>query len=315
MAMEKASAFLGLLVFLCAGGAVGQRRNPAPIREGYVAVAADVRIHYLQSGDRASSRALVLIPGWRLPSYLWNEQLGRFGESGRVIAIDPRSQGPSTKTLDGNTPESRARDLHELLGELGVSECVLVGWSQGAQDVAAYLQQFGTGSIAGVVFVDSPVSAGTAEIEIHREFSKAILSNISAYATSPKEFSNGMVHAIFAQPHPDIDFGKLEQSTLQTPTAIGIAMLTADIFGADRRPALARLNKPALAIASAQSPLLEVQKEMAATIPNAKLVVIAGAAHAVFVDQPAKFDAALQAFLQGLPGWSKDGPKQGSARL
>jgi non-heme chloroperoxidase len=117
-----------------------------------------------------------------------------------------------------------------------------------------------------------------------------------------------MVHSTFARPHRDIDFDKLERSTLQTPTSIGIAMLVSDIFGADRRPALAKLDKPALVISSATSPLLDVQKQMAATIPGAKWIVIKGAAHAVFVDQPEEFDDAVESFLQRLPGWTAPKP-------
>jgi len=55
---------------------------------------------------------------------------------------------------------------------LHVSQAVLVGWSQGSQDVAAYIQQFGTDSIAAVAFVDSPVAAGASEIEVNKEFSQ-----------------------------------------------------------------------------------------------------------------------------------------------
>ena len=152
--------------------------------------------------------------------------------------------------------------------------------------------------------MDSPVSYGPAEVEMHKEFSKAILSNISIYANHPQEFSEGMVQSIFAKPHPDLDLPKIVQSTLQTPTYTGIAMLIADIFGADRRPALAKLDKPALVIASGSSPLLDVQKEMAASIPNVKFVAMPGTAHAVFVDDPATFDAALQSFLESLSDWA-----------
>lgn len=119
-----------------------------------------------------------------------------------------------------------------------------------------------------------------------------------------------MVQSLFKKPHPDLDLPSIVKSTLQTPTNTGIAMLISDIFGADRRPALATLDKPALVIASGNSPLLDVQKEMAASIPGAKLVVIDGTAHAVFVDDPAAIDAALQSFLEFLPGWSAALQKQ-----
>jgi non-heme chloroperoxidase len=242
----------------------------------------------------------VLIPGWRLPAYLWTEQLETFRHTTRVIAIDPRSQGPSTQTTEGNTPERRAKDLHEILANLRVSHAVLVGWSQGAQDVASYVQQFGTESLVGVIFVDSPVSIGPAEIERHKEFSKIMVSNLSNYANDPEAFSRGMVRSLFKQPHPDLDTDKLVRSTLQTPPDIGVCMLVMDIFGADRQTALTKFTKPSLVIASADSPLLEYQKEMASSIPQAQFLAIEGTAHAVFVDQPEKFDAAVRAFLKSL---------------
>lgn len=290
---------LVLFALLTAGAAFGQQGLESVIRSGFAATRG-IRIHYLESGDASSPRALVLIPGWRLPAYLWDEQLKQFAPMMRVIAIDPRSQGPSTKTQCCDTPESRAMDLHGVLSDLNVSQSVLVGWSQGAQDVAAYLQQFGTRSVVGVVFVDSPVSAGPAEVRIHPEFSRIILTNISSYASHPRQFSEGFVRSIFRQAHPEIDLQKLATFTMRTPVDTGIAMLATDIFGVDRRTVLAEINKPVLVIASSESPLLGVEKQMAASTPGAKLVVIGGAGHAVFVDQPEKFDSALKSFLQSL---------------
>lgn len=205
--IKPQNRILRILLLAAVAGSVlsGGVQGADAIKQGFATTSTGVRIHYLQSGDESSSRAIVLIPGWRLPAYLWNEQLKKFAATKRVIAIDPRSQGESTKTTDGNTPESRARDLHEVLAQMKVASYVLVGWSQGAQDVSAYLQQFGTGSVAGIVLVDSPVSYGSSEVDTHKEFSKAILSNLSIYANHPREFSEGMVQSIFAKPHPDLD--------------------------------------------------------------------------------------------------------------
>lgn len=306
MGIAKVRPLLALAALLLCGNAYGSPKpaaSAAPIKEGYAVTNDGIRIHYLESGDSTSARALVLIPGWRLPAYLWNEQLERFSTSFRVIAVDPRSQGESTKTQDGNTPEFRARDMHDILAELKISRCVLVGWSQGAQDVAAYIQQFGTDSLAGAVFVDSTVSAGPGAIEIHKEASKTALTNIATYASYPREQSEGMVRYIFKQPHPELNMGKIVDFTMQTPTAIGVAMLTTDMFGADRWSGLAKMNKPALVIASADSPELDVEREMAATIAGAKFMAIQGAGHAVFVDQPGKFDEALGEFLRTKAQW------------
>ncbi len=287
-------ALFAVLLYTAAGA------RAATIAEGRVTTASGVTIHYLQTGPKGSSHALVFIPGWRLPAWLFTEQLNRFSQDRRVIAIDPPSQGDSSKTMQGNSPESRATDLHDVIAKLKISKPVLVGWSQGVQDVAAYVDAYGSDSVAGVVFVDSPASIGSAEIEKHREFSKVMLSGISTYAAHPREYSQGMVKSIFQQPHPDLDMNKLVQFTLKTPTDIGVAMLTMDIFGADRSSALAKFIKPALVIASASSPLLDLEKQMASSMPKAKYVEIKGAGHAVFIDQPAAFDAALSTFLNSI---------------
>ncbi len=287
-------ALFAALLYTAAG------TRAATIAESRVATASGVTIHYLQAGPKDSFHVLVFIPGWRLPAWLFTEQLNRFSQGRRVIAIDPRSQGDSSKTTQGNSPESRATDLHDIIAKLKISKPVLVGWSQGVQDVAAYVDAYGSDSVAGVVFVDSPASIGSAEIEKHREFSKVMLSGISTYAAYPREYSQGMVKSIFQQPHPDLDMNKLVQFTLKTPTDIGVAMLTMDIFGADRSSALAKFIKPALVIASASSPLLDLEKQMASSMPKAKYVEIKGAGHAVFIDQPAAFDAALSTFLNSI---------------
>jgi len=268
--------------------------------EGKVTTRSGITIHYLQSGAPGDSRALVLIPGWRLPAYLWTGQLHEFAHTMRVIAIDPRSQGLSTKTREGNSPEARAEDLHEVMAALGISRPVLVGWSQGAQDLAAYLQQYGSVSIAGIVLVDSPVSIGPGEVKEHPEFAQAILSGVAAYMSDPQAYSRGMVRSLFKQPHPDLDFEGIVKAVLQTPVDTGAAMLIADIFGADRTSALAKLDKPALVIAASSSPLLVQQKEMAAKIPRGKFLAIDDAGHAVFVDQPKRFNEALKGFLAAL---------------
>jgi microsomal epoxide hydrolase len=300
MQRNKTLLFAALFLMLIVHADCGKPSAAGSIQDGYVTIGSGIRIHYLEAGSGGSAPALVFIPGWRLPAYLWTEQLKTFSHMTHVLAIDPRSQGESTKTTQGNSPESRAADLHDVLGRLRVSRPVLVGWSQGAQDVAAYVAKFGSESIAGIVLVDSPVSIGSNEIEAHREFSKTILSGLRTYAEYPEEYSKGMVQSLFKQPHPDLDMHTLVESTLKTPTDIGIAMLVMDIFGADRSGPLRQFKAPALVIAASESPLFDLERDMASNIPGAMFVPIDNAGHAVFVDQPEKFDNALNQFLKSL---------------
>ncbi|MGH9598599.1 MAG: alpha/beta fold hydrolase [Terracidiphilus sp.] len=159
------------------------------------------------------------------------------------------------------------------------------------------------GSIAGVVIVDSPVFAGPKEIELHTKSSEGILSRMTLFTNYPRESMERMVHSFFLQPHPHLDMDKIVNTTLQTPTATAIAMLMSDYFGVDRRPALAKINKPTPVIAPAASPYLEEEKEMTAKIRGAQFLVVEGSGHAVMIDQPEKFDEALAGFLKSKVKW------------
>ena len=101
------------------------------VRDATVTLSDGTRIHLLEAGQPGAAPAIVFIPGWTLPAFLWKDQMRRFSSDRLVIAIDPRSQGDSTKTETGNTPEQRARDLREILANRHITSAVLVGWSQG----------------------------------------------------------------------------------------------------------------------------------------------------------------------------------------
>lgn len=52
-----------------------------------------------------------------------------FSSEYRVIAIDPRGQGYSAKTVDGNDYLTHGRDVAGLIDALGLKDIVLIGWS------------------------------------------------------------------------------------------------------------------------------------------------------------------------------------------
>ncbi|HEY2527262.1 MAG TPA: alpha/beta hydrolase [Xanthobacteraceae bacterium] len=267
-------------------------------RSKLVDVAPHVRLHVLEDGNPSTRPTLVLIPGWRLTANIWSHQIQAFSRDRRVIAIDPRSQGDSTKTDEGDTPEQRARDYHALLNALHAGAVVLVGWSQGVQDVAAYIEQFGTDGVDAVVLVDSTISKGAANVPNMVPFAVQQLRLLPLMSDSPREYTEGMMRAIISKPLSDSDLSKLVSDALKTPTATGEAMLIADLFGRDRSAALPKFTVPTLIIASERSAELAQQADLAKQLPNARIVVMAQAAHAVFVDQPDRFETVVRNFLE-----------------
>ena len=269
-----------------------------PASEAFTEGADGVRIHYIEAGPAHASRSLLLIPGWRVSAKVWAQQIDYFGAQGfHVIAMDSRSQGESTIAASGNTPEGRARDVDRVIANLKLTHLTLVGWSQGAQDVAAYIGQFGTVALDKVALVDSPVSAGPADVTETSGMVKQVLQGLGQYARAPDAYSMGMMQAIMKVPPAPLTFDMLTSESLKTPVDTGVSMLVADMLTTDRRPSLKKFDKPTLVIASGESLLLQAQKAMVQALPNAQFVSMEHARHAVFVDAPADFNRTLLRFI------------------
>ena len=289
-----------VLFLLLVGSLALAAASATVMRSGDVDVGDGVRIHYVDRGDAGAPTTLLFVPGWAMTTAIWSDQMDRFAGSARVVSIDPRSQGMSTVTPHSNTPEQRARDLHKVIHALSLRNVVLVGWSQGVQDVAAYAAQFSGDAIAGYVLVDAPVGAGAAASVANPDALKQQLDRLVIYQEHPREYLRGMMFAIIQSEEGRKRVDEYVRSGLRTPPDIGIAMLMMDFIAYDRRPALAKFNRPTLIVAAAQSPELESQRAMAAQIAGARFATIDDAGHAVFIDQPQRFQELLAGFVATL---------------
>jgi len=287
--------------FLIAAGAAFVHADSAPeLREQKVDIGGNVSLRVIEAGKPDARPVLIFIPGWSTGADIWRRQIETFAKTNRAVAFDPRSEGESTKTTSGNTPETRAQDLHALLDRLGVRRPVLIGWSQGVQDVAAYVEQYGTKDLAGIVLVDAAISDGADGMVARSQETAEQFKMFAVYQAHQKEYLAGMMRAIISRPQSDGVIERLISTGMKTPSDIGVGMLVADMFGVNRTPALKKIDCPTLIIASAKSGELPRRQAAANQIPHARFEKIDDAAHAVFVDQPDRFDELLKNFLASL---------------
>ncbi len=287
-----------LIAGITANGAVVRADSASKLRERKVDVGEGASLRVVEAGQAAPGPTLVFVPGWSAGADIWRQQIDRFAPTYRVIACDPRSQGQSTITTSGNTPEMRAQDLHNLFKGLNARHPVLIGWSQGVQDLAAYIERYGTHDLAGLVFVDAAVADGSDGIAARPEEAAAQFKMFSLYQAHQPEYLRGMMEAIISKPQPPGATDRLVATGLKTPPTIGVAMLVADFFGVNRTAALKKIDCPTLIIASAKSDELARQQAGASQISHARFEKIEDAAHAVFLDQPERFDELLEKFVK-----------------
>ena len=264
----------------------GASANPEA-KSGYFTTSDGVRLHYLEAG---SGPAIVFVPGWMNPAWIWEPQIQHFSKKYRVVALDPRSQGESEQVTEGHYPERRAQDVKELMEHLQLPPAVLVGFSMGVGEVLSYVDQFGTGQLRGVVLVDDRIGSENNIQEL-----KHLLGYIKQFNLNSRQFIEQFLPIAFKQPQPEEYIEKVRAAALKIPANTAIALL-AGYMGRDWRPVLEKLDKPVLYTITKS---LESQGEMLKTkLPSARVELFPEAGHVLFVDETERFNAILEEFAQ-----------------
>jgi non-heme chloroperoxidase len=251
-----------------------------------------IRIHYLEVG---TGRPIVLIPGWTMPAWIWQKQIDEFAKKYRVIAVDPRSQGESDKPTYGHLPETRARDYKELVDHLDLRRPVLVGWSMGCGELVKYAEQFGSDNIGGFVLVDGLLSD-----KPNPEMFGFLSAQMNRLQEDRQKQADGFVRHLFNKPQPEDYLKRLMDASTQVPSDTAAVLIYNMIAVKDFSAGLAKMNRPVLFT-------YEPDTQPSADFLKAKLgdelrlERFDGDGHALFVDEPEKFNRVLAEFLQSLP--------------
>jgi microsomal epoxide hydrolase len=280
---------LAALVLLLASSLTGAEKTwkDASVQVG------DIKTHYLESGS--GDRHLIFLPGLAMGAEVWQEQISYFASRGfHVIAIDPRSQGLTTKTEGGNTYHQQAADLHAFLEKLKLEHCTLVGWAAGAIALLEYVSSSETLQPDRLVFVDwAPPGLNEKDYPSHAAL-QAARDTALAMEDDRAKATDQLVQGLFKSQQPGTVYKELRDGSLKTPTGTAIALLF-DLISGDRRPAFAQISVPTLIVTSQDNRL--AGEYIQSRISGSELKVIPNAGHALFLEKPQAFNQALEDFL------------------
>jgi microsomal epoxide hydrolase len=160
-------------------------------------------------------------------------------------------------------------------------------------EIASYVDQFGTNGIAGVVLVD-----GVAGLDPSPDDLKESVEFLKSLQSDRAKQTSDFVRSIFNKPQPEDYLQRLIRASMLTPSDSAVAVGLA-AFTTDNRPKLAKIGTPVLIVGATQR-LLPAFQQMQKTIPGAKLEFFDDAGHALFVDDPERFNTLLDQFLSTL---------------
>ncbi|RZA09382.1 MAG: alpha/beta hydrolase [Proteobacteria bacterium] len=256
----------------------------ANAKTGHIRTADGTKIHYQDIG---TGSPILLIPGWLMTGAVWKLQITELAKKYRVIAVDPRGQGASDKPRTGYLPEDRARDYQELVDKLKLKKPLMVGWSTGAGELLRYVEQFGDDNIGGLVLVDGLIS---------RTHNPEIISTLEllliTFQRDRSAATEAFLKFLTKKPQTEDAIAMLKADALKTPTDAAVVILRDEIELIDFSESFKKIKKP---VVFAYTPQLQKNadylKEQLGD--RVQLHRFANAGHALFIDDPKKFNQLL----------------------
>src|SRR6058998_3881616 len=198
---------------------------------GFVTTNDGYKLRYEEAG---SGKPLVCIPGWSQTAAQWKHQVSGLSDRYRVIAVDMRGHGESTKPDHGYTIQRLAKDVQDLLVALNLTDVTVMGHSMGCSVMWSYWELWGADRLAKLVLVDQMpmITADPAWSPEEKDDAGAIFDPTSLYATIDKlagpegaKTTGGFIGAMFTKTYPRDDLAWVVTQNLKMPREYAAALL------------------------------------------------------------------------------------------
>ncbi len=245
------------------------------------------KVHYTDYG--AGENALVFVHGWSCDETFWAGQAPALGAKFHVITIDLPGHGQSDKPQIAYTMDLYARAIDAVLRDAKVKAATLIGHSNGTPVIRQFYRKFPEKTRA-LVIVDGAL----------RPFGdKEMMENFVAQLKAPNyEENTGKMIDSMASPIPDVALReKIKTAMLRTPQHVAASEMEATLDPELWKPD--KINLPVLMILAKQ-PFWNAEYEqfVRGIVPDLDYQTWEGVSHFLMMEQPAKFNAALTAFLE-----------------
>jgi pimeloyl-ACP methyl ester carboxylesterase len=252
-------------------------------------------LHWRDAGS--GSDVVLLLHAFPLHSGMWSRQIAALEKRHRVVAVDYRGLGKSGPSPEPSTLDLLAQDVRALLAHLRIERAAVAGLSMGGY-LSFELYRQAPALFRGLALCDTRAGADTEEGKAGREkFAQTALERGLSWV------ADEMVPKLLkAEPDPAVV--KEVRRLIQDGTPAGVAAAQRGMARrSDSTPTLAKITCPTLVVVGEGDTLTPPAESvsMAKAVKGAKLVKVPGAGHLANIENPEAFNAALTAFVDGLP--------------
>lgn len=259
-------------------------------------------------------RAVILIPGLQGGPWVWQQTIAQLQKNHVVYAVTLAGfDGMPVTAGDGSLFDRADASLLQLIEQHKIDKPVLIGHSLGGTLALRFAGEHAE-LISGVVAVDGlPIFPGMERVSAEQRQAMAKQMQTTMAAATPEQFKAQTLG--YMQKVGVIDpqlAARYAPMNARSDIKASARYMVEDLLS-DLRPGLQHANVPILEISPYYAPdfsqppmqFSEAQKvayyqSLLANAPNAKVVSISPARHFAMLDQPVKFQQALDIFLKTL---------------
>jgi pimeloyl-ACP methyl ester carboxylesterase len=248
---------------------------PDTAESGYAPVNG-VKIWYAVFGQ---GQPVILLHGGLGNSSYWGNQVPELAKHYKVIVMDSRGHGRSTRNEEPYGYDLMASDVVALLDYLKIDKTALVGWSDGAilgLDIAIHHPERLSKLFAFAANSDTSGVADISKSDVFNAYIDRASKEYEVLSATPAEFGTfvDQISKMWAT-QPNWTADDLKKITVPTWIVDG-----------DRDEAIKRENT----------------EFMAANVPDAGLLILPNVSHFAFLQDSKQFTDAVLHFMEAVPG-------------
>jgi N-formylmaleamate deformylase len=244
---------------------------------------------------RGHGRPIIFIPGLGCPGSVWETTADHLaGYEAHLLTLSGFAGRPA---IDGPLAATTRDELARYIRAHALDHPVIVGHSMGGY-VAYALAESEPELVGPTIVVDSGAALGGDDATANAAAGKQARE---LWANADDDQFAAQVHDIFSQMVTDP--ARLEPTLADVARSDRRALGGAieEMFTSDLRPGLGKIRAPVLLVL-ADGGLQGEMRAQVAPVADHAVVVIPHTKHFVFVDDPADFFVAIDAFLSAHPG-------------
>jgi pimeloyl-ACP methyl ester carboxylesterase len=254
-----------------------------------------IRLHYEVYGD---GEPLVLISPFSSPAGAWFFQVRAFRKHYRVVTFDNRGVGRSSKPAGPYTTKMMAEDTLALMDNLGIVQANILGYSMGSM-IAREIAINHPERVLKLVMGGMPLVRDSADAGMIRLHAIGLKENLSE--SDAREVVKIVTGMSFKRLPFRLFFGLVMKifSRSINPRGVFGQFMAAEEYDMDDK--LGQIKAQTLVIVGTDDSIApeSYARKVAGSLPNARLVIVDGGSHILFMEHSGRFNKEVLNFLGG----------------